>query len=79
MSCPLPSPADRVKEAALEFFLKVNIENENVSKGAVMCRDTVGAGGSSSVTRRIKSLCTVGRNQTGSWKGQRQAQHMPPS
>ena len=68
-----------VEEAALEFCLKVNTENKFVSRGAVTHKGTVGAGGGTPRTSGfIKRLCIVGRNQTGSWKGRRQAQPQGP-
>lgn len=62
-----------IKDAAFEFCLKVNTESKYVSKGTVAHRGTLGAGGSSRMARRIKSLCAVGRTRTGNGKGQRQA------
>ena len=76
-----PSPAllTGIEEAALEFCLKVNTENKFVSRGAVTHKGTVGAGGGTPRTSGfIKRLCIVGRNQTGSWKGRRQAQPQGP-
>ena len=77
---PSPAVLTGIEEAALEFGLKVNIENKFVSRGAVTHRGTVGAAGgwSSRMAGLIKRLCIVGRSQTGSWKGRLQAQPQGP-
>lgn len=74
---PSPAMLTGIEEAALESGLKVNMENEFVSRGAVTHRGTVGAGGggwSSRTAGLIKRLCIMGRSQTGGWKGRLQAQ-----